>query len=259
MRSVSVADARETPRERERDRDRDHDKDTITSSTYDQYGNRARSHPGSRTSSQTRESRTESRNDLRDSNPRTENGHWRNNSTASTNDYVETQGLPQPRRHDYDVHSMEGEVRIGSVSHPIPAPTVTVRSEFPTLNRSKVQQSLTCLVTVEVPERKSNNFADDVPSVPSTPQQFDRQYQPPSPTNNSQYSFEGQESISTKPRDRDIEREREQELLANITEELRLRVENWHGLDFNRFVNVPRANIQMLRRLGSENFVSMAR
>lgn len=236
VRSVSVAEERETPRDRDHERDQEPDRDKETINTYDQYGARARSHQGSRTSSLTRESRAESRNDIRESNPRTENGHWRNHSITTASDYVEAQTLHPGRRQEYDAQSMEGDLaRPSSVSHPIPPPVVTVKSEFPTINRSKVQQSLTCLVAVEVPERKSNNFADDVPAVPSTPQQYDRQYQSSSPTANSQHSLEGQDTQSTK-RERDLDRERQQELLTHITEDLRLRVENWHGLDFNRYL-----------------------
>ena len=72
---------------------------------------------------------------------------------ASSGDYADTHN---GRRHDYDVQSMETSLSSprGLLKSPIPAPTVTVRSEFPTLSRSRQQQSLTCLVTVEVVEGK---------------------------------------------------------------------------------------------------------
>lgn len=271
VRSVSVADGRETPRERDRDRDRlDHDrsdrdrdrdrdrerererdrsererpdqsrggdKDTGSTVQYDPYGNRvnARSRQGSRTSSLTRDNRTGSRSEMGDSALRHENGHWRNNSNVSGGDYVEQPpsiAPPAIRRQDYDFHSMENEPSPrNSVSNPIPPPTLTVKSEFPTLNRSKTQQSLTCLVTLEVTQNKWQNYADDVPAVPSA---YDSQYAPPSPTGRNQFSFDRPET-STRAREREAQLEREeQDHLATITEELRQRVENWHGLDFNR-------------------------
>jgi hypothetical protein len=246
VRSVSVADSgRETPRERDRG-DRG-DKETIPNAQYDHYGNRAstRSRQGSRTSSLNRESRTGSRSEMGDSTMRHENGHWRNNSNMSGGDYVDqppppTAPPPVIRRHEYDYHSMENESSPrNSVSNPIPPPSLTVKSEFPTLSRSKVQQSLTCLVTLEVTEKKWQNYADDLPAIPSvpTPILYDQQYQsPPSPTGRSQYSFDRPDALSGRSRERELEHEREQqELLAGITEELRNRVENWHGLDFNRY------------------------
>jgi hypothetical protein len=249
VRSVSVADhsGRETPRERDRgDRERDRgDKETISTTQQDPYGNRAsaRSRQGSRTSSLNRgESRTGSRSEMGESATRHESGHWRNNSNVSGGDYVDQPpppNAPPPvaRRHEYDYHSMENEPNTrNSVSNPIPPPTLTVKSEFPTLSRSKVQQSLTCLITLDVTGGKWQNYAEDLPAVPSapTPTPYDQQYPPPSPSGrSSQYSFERSDARS---RERELEAEREQQdLLASITEELRNRVENWHGLDFNRY------------------------
>jgi hypothetical protein len=187
-----------------------------------------------------RESRADSRGDMRETDLRHENGHWRNNSGTSAGDYLEQQAASSVRRHDYDAHSMASDLSPrASVTNAIPPPTVTVKSEFPTITRSKDQQSLTCLVTLEVVEKKWQNYQDTpgAPPIPSLPPSYDPQYAPPSPTGRSQYSFE-QDAVSTKQKERDLERERErereQEALAAITEELRLRVENWHGLDFNR-------------------------
>ncbi|KAA8907329.1 Pleckstrin homology domain-containing protein [Sphaerosporella brunnea] len=241
VRSVSVAEnsGREMPRERDRG-----DKETISTAQYDPYGNRTRSRQGSRTSSLNREGRTGSRSEMVEPAMRHENGHWRNNSNVSGGDYVDPPpppSAPPPviRRHEYDYMDNELSSR-NSVSNPIPPPALTVKSEFPTLSRSKVQQSLTCLVTLEVVGGKWQNYADDLPAVPSapTPNLYDQQYpSPSSPTGrSSQYSFERAEAPSARSRERELEHEREQqELLASITEELRNRVENWHGLDFNRF------------------------
>ncbi|KAL5119343.1 hypothetical protein ACEQ8H_002830 [Pleosporales sp. CAS-2024a] len=129
------------------------------------------------------------------------------------------------RRHDYDVQSMETSIGSprGLLKSPIPAPTVTVRSEFPTLSRSRQQQSLTCLITVEVTEGKWRPDPDDmrgvappVPSLASATGSFNRAK---SPASTRQYDS----SYESTP------------VLDEITEELHARVDNWHGLDFSRF------------------------
>ncbi|KAF1847469.1 von Willebrand and RING finger domain-containing protein [Cucurbitaria berberidis CBS 394.84] len=140
---------------------------------------------------------------------------------ASSNDYAATH---EGRRHDYDVQSMETSLSSprGLLKSPIPAPTVTVRSEFPTLSRSRQQQSLTCLVTVEVVEGKWRADPSDMrgppplPSIASAPESFGREKSPP----NSR-QFEPQYEPT--------------EVLDEMTEDLHARVDNWHGLDFSRF------------------------
>lgn len=112
----------------------------------------------------------------------------------------------------------------GLLKSPIPAPTVTVRSEFPTLSRSRQQQSLTCLITVEVTEGKWRPDPDDmrgaapppVPSIASATESFGRGK---SPVNTRQYEMPYEST----------------EVLDEITEDLHARVDNWHGLDFSRF------------------------
>ncbi|KAI5787333.1 Pleckstrin homology domain-containing protein [Pyronema domesticum] len=266
VRSVSVAgeSARDTPRrstrererERERERDRDDrgDKDSLSANQYDYNNNRAstRSRQGSRTSSMTRgEGRTGSRSEMLDpvSAVRQDNGHWRQTSSAvSAGDGYQDHLPPPPsapppiRRQEHDLYSVSQESNEPSprapVANPIPPPTLTVKSEFPTLTRSKDQQTVTCLITVEVPEKKWQPHLEELPPIPGQQQgQFEQQYPPSSPTGRSQYSFERQDTASARQRERDLEleREREEEMLSQITEELRNRVENWHGLDFNRF------------------------
>ncbi|KAH7067794.1 Pleckstrin homology domain-containing protein, partial [Paraphoma chrysanthemicola] len=152
--------------------------------------------------------------------------HMRSESGAtghasSNNDYAQ-----DGRRHDYDVQSMETSLSSprGLLKSPIPAPTVTVRSEFPTLSRSRQQQSLTCLVTVEVTEGKWRPDPEDmrgvapppVPSITSTAESFGRGK---SPVGNRQYEVPYEST----------------EALDEITEDLHARVDNWHGLDFSRF------------------------
>ncbi|KAF2126038.1 von Willebrand and RING finger domain-containing protein [Dothidotthia symphoricarpi CBS 119687] len=151
--------------------------------------------------------------------------HLRSDSGAtgitSSNDYAATQ---DGRRHDYDVQSMETSLSSprGHLKCPIPAPTVTVRSEFPTLSRSRQQQSLTCLVTVEVVEGKWRPDPEDIrgalplPSIASATGSHRRER---SPARSRQSNTP---SVST-------------EILDEITEDLHARVDNWHGLDFSRF------------------------
>ena len=154
--------------------------------------------------------------------------HGRNDSVATgaqSVGYSESATSGPPRRHDYDVQSMEAGLispRSSVSRNPIPTPSVSVRSEFPTLNRSRQQQTLTCLVTVEVPDNKWRPDPDDLrpaPPVPG-PRPEDTYARPPSPAQSAPrfYPYESQE------------------VLEEITENLRLRVENWHGLDFNRYI-----------------------
>lgn len=151
--------------------------------------------------------------------------HGRNDSLAgSSGDYNDAQLASNGRRHDYDLQAMESDLspRPGSTKNPIPAPTVTIRSEFPTLNRSRQQQSLTCLITVEVPEGWRADADDIRQSTMEQPMPLDEPYAavrrpsaqevrhlPPLP-------FEPQENLD------------------EIAENLRTRVDNWHGLEFQR-------------------------
>ncbi|KAF4914537.1 hypothetical protein CGCVW01_v010592 [Colletotrichum viniferum] len=145
---------------------------------------------------------------------------------ASSGGYPETTQSGPPRRHDYDVQAMEttpGSPR-AITRNPIPAPTVTVRSEFPTINRSRTQQTLTCLITVEVPDNKWRPDPEDLGSAPPGPPavnaRIDEAFaRPPSPARSAPrfYPYESRE------------------VLEEMTENLRNRVDNWHGLDFSRF------------------------
>ena len=151
--------------------------------------------------------------------------HSRNNSgNASSNDYAhESNG--HSRKHDYDLHAMETSVKGSPVRDgrpSIPAPAVTMRSEFPTMTRSRQQQSLACLVTIEVPENKwqfdNLHNAPPVPPLPSDPGMMRTSNQSVQPETHQ--AFEPFESP---------------EELEETTEELRMRVDNWHGLEFQRF------------------------
>lgn len=146
-------------------------------------------------------------------------------STAvSTTDYAETQ---HTRRHDYDVQSMETRLsgRLGA-KNPIPAPTVTVRSEFPTLSKSRQQQSLTCLVTVEVVDGKWHPNPEDMRAASSHQPGQDEM-------SNKPKSFRSQESH--RPIDSVHEAYTYKENLENTKHDLFKRVDNWHGLDVSRF------------------------
>lgn len=147
---------------------------------------------------------------------------------ASSGGYPETtQSGPPPRRHDYDVQAMEttpSSPRAIS-RNPIPAPIVTVRSEFPTVNRSRQQQTLTCLITIEVPDSKWKPDPEDLGTpVPQPPPSIvgriddGASARPASPAQSAPrfYPYESAE------------------VLEEMTENLRNRVDNWHGLDFGR-------------------------
>jgi hypothetical protein len=153
--------------------------------------------------------------------PMSEASHVRSNSNVtagySTSDFPESQGVA--RRHDYDLQSMESSVANtrGGVANPIPAPIVTVRSEFPTLSRSRQQQSLTCLVTVEVGEPNWQPAHGDSNLLsPGAASEFGGLRSPPPPPSYVATLLETPEE------------------LERITEELQHRVENWHGLDISR-------------------------
>ncbi|KAH8889293.1 hypothetical protein GQ53DRAFT_652991 [Thozetella sp. PMI_491] len=144
---------------------------------------------------------------------------------ASSGGYPETTQSGPPRRHDYDVQAMETSLASprAITRNPIPAPTVTVRSEFPTINKSRQQQTLTCLVTVEVTDNKWQPDPEDLQVAPPlpAPRNDDAFARIPSPTRSTPaprfYPYESAE------------------VLSEMTESLRNRVDNWHGLDFSRF------------------------
>jgi hypothetical protein len=152
--------------------------------------------------------------------------HTRNDSAttgiASSGDYNDGQHHSTGRKHDYDVQAMESDLpRAGAIKNPIPAPIVTVRSEFPTMNRSRQQQPLTCLVTVEVPDGQWR------------PDMEDLRFAPPNAPLPSEDVYSPVQSPRTSVPARPTPYE-PQENLDEISEELRFRVDNWHGLEFQR-------------------------
>ncbi|EFW99583.1 von willebrand and ring finger domain containing protein [Grosmannia clavigera kw1407] len=151
---------------------------------------------------------------------------------ASSGGYPETTQSGGPRRvHDYDVQAMETTLTSPRVvtRNPIPAPTVTVRSEFPTINRSRQQQTLTCLVTIEVPDCKWRADPDDL-QTGATPTQ-----QQPAPGPRPRNGEDGRGIASPVPSAPHFYPYESPEVLEEMTENLRGRVDNWHGLDFSRF------------------------
>ena len=165
-------------------------------------------------------------------NDRRNDVHRRNESddtgATSSNHYAATQHTA-PRRHDYDVHSMETAVSTSRLlaKNPIPPPTVTVRTEFPTLTKSRQQQSLTCLVTVEVVEGKWQPNVEDLRNpvpVPATVSEVS--YAPSKP--------QPRVEPPAKPQ-RPVDSVHEDSHLEEVKESLYKRCENWHGLDFQRF------------------------
>lgn len=143
---------------------------------------------------------------------------------ASSTEYTDSQ---HNRRHDYDVQAMESDLSprpASAFTHAIPAPTVTIRSEFPTLNRSRQQQPLTCLITVEVPEGSWQPGSEDLPQIPETSSHVQIPREDPY-MDKRHLSLLDARSIPYEP----------QENLDEIAEDLRTRVDNWHGLEFDRF------------------------
>lgn len=170
------------------------------------------------------------------------NGHVRSDSeatgmtgVASSGGYAETMQSGPQRRHEYDLQAMEAS--LGSpkavARNPIPAPTVTVRSEFPTINRSRQQQTLTCLISVEVPDNNWRPNLDDLQAAPppTSQQKIEDAFpaRPPSPARSAPrfYPYEPPE------------------VLEEMTENLRSRVDNWHGLDFSRYEKENPPNFPM--------------
>lgn len=107
----------------------------------------------------------------------------------------------------------------------IPAPTITVRSEFPTINKSRQQQSLTCLVTVEVVEPRFQPIAEELQSPLSAASSARQDQSGPFTLNDSRRSDNR----------RLVDSVHEETALEEAREQLMSRVDDWHGLDVARF------------------------
>ena len=165
--------------------------------------------------------------------------------SAAATDYPDAQHQVNGRRHDYDVQAMESDLspRAPPTKNPIPAPTVSIRSEFPTLSRSRQQQSLACLITVEVPEGNWSPDAEDLrhssgnAAVPQDEPMGIMRFPTVRTSRSSQF-------------------EPQQENLDDAAEDLRTRVDNWHGLEFHRYVIFPLYLCVMLGFLTSTDLES---
>ena len=171
---------------------------------------------------------------------------------TSSAGYAETTQSGPQWRHDYDLQAMEatpGSPQRNITRNPIPSPMVTVRSEFPTINRSRQQQTLTCLITIEVPDNKWRPDPEDIgsPNMQRHPSygKIDEVTAISNSTNNNNNN-NNQNQIQNNfhaspvhtpaptpgPRFHPYE---SAEVLEEMTESLYNRVDNWHGLDFSRF------------------------
>ena len=151
--------------------------------------------------------------------------HARNltESTSLTTPSGEYGDIQHQKQHDYEVQTMESDFssRVHYLPrNPIPAPTMTIRSEFPTLSRCRQRQPLTCLVTVEVPEDSWQLDIDDVLPPSTTDSHFHEDLYPPPPARQSPSIMEFQL----------VQRE-SQEKLDEVTRHLRAGLERWHGVD----------------------------
>lgn len=140
---------------------------------------------------------------------------------------VPSSQIPPPvsKRHGYD--SKSGRVPAlplkDDLKSPIPPPILYVRSEYPTITRTRGQQSLTCLITVEIPE---GNWKPDIEDFKAC---FDCDAEPREAPLESALLVARNDGRTEKPYEI-------QEELDFITQDLLSRVDNWHGLDFNRYV-----------------------
>lgn len=150
--------------------------------------------------------------------------HSRNNSGNEVPGDL-TENSASSRQHASDVHHLESTV----VDEPIkprrttvPSPVVLVRSEFPTVTRSNQQQSLTCLVTVEVPESRNRHYIENsISSISTVKPRID------SVMREESFLFPAGD-------DRRMSFQSPHEL-NQLTADLEAKVENWHGLEFTRF------------------------
>lgn len=142
------------------------------------------------------------------------------------------------RPHDYENQSATSETgssRSTRVKNPIPNPKLTIKSEYPTLTRSRDPQNLTCLVTIEVAEGKWQPDMEDLRSMrPRLSQTVERTHRA-GPSNGSTKSVR---SVKPQPVPEPSESSEE---LARVTQDLHARVDNWHGLDFSRYERCVRS------------------
>lgn len=149
-------------------------------------------------------------------------GHVRNSSAGTAGTMPEVISRQQSFHTGQNDNEKNHAAEAALASKPrkaIPHPIVTIRSEYPTLYRSRQPQSVTCLITVEVIEGSWQPDVEDPGSMRLAPFRssagLDR-FLPSSPVM-------GQK-----------ERKEASEELARVAKALHARVDNWHGLDFSR-------------------------
>nr|POF05993.1 hypothetical protein CFP56_53380 [Quercus suber] len=129
------------------------------------------------------------------------------------------------RYHGYDAQATEVTVTSlrPTIRNSVPPPAVTLRSEFPAITKSRQQQSLTCLVTVEVTNsRQSQPFHEQTSRSPSTPESLTSKLGlPRSPL-----------LKSASPVDSVHEG---QSALSRVKDELLQRMDHWHGMEYAKF------------------------
>ncbi|KAF1822456.1 uncharacterized protein K489DRAFT_292355, partial [Dissoconium aciculare CBS 342.82] len=151
------------------------------------------------------------------------NMHSRNVSSIGSHGSTEPKQRRADARSDHELPAVElpSDGRNDLDRFPVQEPTIVMRSEFPSITKSRYQQSLTCMVTIEVAESSWPTLPDSnliSPSIQAKQEQLSLQ---PSPMPNlPAHTPSVQEGIE------DLERARE---------ELFQRVDDWHGLDPNNF------------------------
>ena len=141
--------------------------------------------------------------------------------------------LSWKRQPEHDRGSVDSETasqRSARAKNPIPNPTVTIKSEFPTMTKSRQQQNLTCLVTVEVPEGKWQPDIEDLRSMrPRLSQTVERNHKYGQSTTSARSARPAKPPPPRMPDPQESDEE-----LQRVTDDLHARVDNWHGLDFSR-------------------------
>lgn len=151
--------------------------------------------------------------------------HSRNNSgNEAPGDHSDRPA--SSRQYASDAHVMGSTMsdeRVESHHNPTPSPIVAVRSEFPTITRLNQQQTLTCLITVEVPEIRLRHYTGS--HVVSSPSK--KQFAKAAPSAGS-FLFHAEDNERyiqpTTPEER-----------TRLIADLKAKVDDWHGLDVTRF------------------------
>lgn len=146
--------------------------------------------------------------------------------TATSSEPSSPRFQPTSSRNGDEPHSPEslnGKRRL-SMKYPIAEPVIKLRSEFPSIIKSHKQQSLTCMITVEVAESKWPAHPVDFRQPAVVPATIDEELPAVQHITDSAEEFN-----ATQPSEKDLA------VLEGLRDDLFQRVENWHGLDYQRF------------------------